>query len=66
MKTRSTYNPKDQKKYEASLSEEAKIRRRNLKQFSSTKSFIKLHATDEQLLEIIDLAKINLEGNHED
>ena len=55
------YNAKNQRDYEASLSETAKIRRRNLKSFSATKSFIKLHATDDQLNDIIELARKKLE-----
>lgn len=50
-----TYYAESQKKYEKSLSEEAKIRRRNLKSFSSAKSFIRLHATPEQLKELEEL-----------
>lgn len=46
------YSAKNQKKYEANLSEEEKVKRRKLKQFSATKSFIRLHANQEQLNEI--------------
>lgn len=56
-----TYYPENQKKYENNLSEETKIRRRNQKSFSAAKSFIRLHATEEQLHDIIKLAKIKLE-----
>lgn len=55
------YYPKNQKKYETNLSEEAKIRRRNQKNYSAAKSFIRLHATEEQLHDIIKLAKLKLE-----
>lgn len=47
-----TYNAKNQKDYEKRLSEEDKIKRRKLKQFSAAKSFIRLHASKEQLAEI--------------
>ena len=46
------YYPNNQKKYEASLSEENKIKRRKLKQFSAAKSFIRLHANKAELEEI--------------
>lgn len=47
-----TYNANNQKDYEKRLSEEDKLKRRKLKQFSAAKSFIRLHATAEQLAEI--------------
>lgn len=56
-----TYYPENQKKYENSLSEEAKAKRRNLKSFSSTKSFIRLHATVDQLNDIIELAQSKID-----
>lgn len=59
------YNAKNQRDYEASLSETAKIRRRNLKSFSASKSFIRLHANKDQLHDIINLAKEVLEGKNE-
>lgn len=59
------YNAKNQRDYEASLSETAKIRRRNLKSFSAAKSFIRLHANKDQLHDIIKLAKEVLKEKNE-
>lgn len=66
MKENNTYYPDNQKKYEQGLSAEAKAHRRNLKNFSSAKSFIKLHANEDQLRDIIELAKKKLEEKRED
>lgn len=49
------YHAKTQKRYEETLTEEKKRHRNNLRSFASAKSFIRNHATQEQLKEIEDL-----------
>lgn len=59
------YYAKNQKKYEDNLSDEDKMKRRKLKQFSAAKSFIRLHANKDQLHDIINLAKEVLKEKNE-